>query len=197
MKSALLGAIRLGGALCGACGVVGLLAATAARAEIVGWVDDSGKVTYTNMAPPKGAKVVDRIEEDRSEPRAAARPDPLRSDELRALNDRISSLEDDLRQAMRTPPSSQPPAYSPPPSPFASGTCDSWFFDCNDWGPSWAGPVYFSYGRGFAPRLQHTGRHVHDGGQWRHDGPHAPRVAPRSAPPRGAASYRAVASGRR
>ena len=38
-----------------------LLAPSAAVAEIYGWVDPSGEVTYSNLPPPKNARVIDRI----------------------------------------------------------------------------------------------------------------------------------------
>lgn len=208
MTSALLRATRSLGACAAAAGLAWALAAVPARAEIVGWIDDSGQVNYTNLAPPKGAKVVDRIEDDRPQPGPAARDDAVRDEQMRALNDRVRDLEDQLRQATRTPPPWQPPAYEPPPpaaSPLSSNDCDSWFFDCTRWSPALAGPLFYypaGYGYGYAGRPRHADHHDHDGGHGHHGRPGAPPPPPPRAfraPAHGvAAPFRAaVSSGRR
>jgi Domain of unknown function (DUF4124) len=141
-----------------------LLAPSAALAEIYGWVDPSGEVTYSNLPPPKNARVIDRIEETPPPtPQARAAAEAAHEAEMRALNERVRQLEQELQFARyeSAPPAPAyptvaPPAYAPPPPDYASyGSCfDSEFFDCG-----WAGyPIYYSVGvapfRGF--------RHHHD-----------------------------------
>jgi hypothetical protein len=68
---------------------------------------------------------------------------------MRALNDRVQQLEQELAQsryaAMPPPqyPMAPPPSYGVPPdySP-AYSACDSDFYDCS----SWVGPAYYTIG---------------------------------------------------
>src|SRR5579864_7517917 len=57
-----LAAMRVGAPLV-LSGAIGALAPAVASGEIYGWVDPSGDVTYSNLPPPKNAKVFDVIQE--------------------------------------------------------------------------------------------------------------------------------------
>jgi hypothetical protein len=170
--------VRVGAALLV---VAGGLTCAPVGAEIVGWVDDSGNVTYTNMTPPRGAKVVDRIAEDPPDPRAKVPADAAAQAQLQALNDRVRDLELQLRQGSPPPPSPwDQPAYAPPPVALAGSGCDAAFYDCNLWsGP----PVYtlYTYGPGFGYYRQRGQRHDHGGQDRRggHGSHRGPSVSPR------------------
>ncbi len=137
----------LAGALVGASCA---LAPSLAAAEITGWVDPSGGVTYSNLPPPKNARVIDVIEEaPPPTPEAQAAAEAVHQAEMRALNERVRQLEQELQQSRyQSPPPppypvAAPPSYGPPPSYASYGpSCDPGFFDCNAWG----GPIYYSIG---------------------------------------------------
>jgi hypothetical protein len=180
MKDGLLRAVWVGGVLLG---IAGGLTCTPARAEIVGWVDDSGHVTYTNMAPPKGAKVVDRIAEDPADTRPQVATGAAAQAQLQALNDRVRDLEQQLHQGSSAPAPWDQTAYAPPPpGPLAPRGCDSAYYDCDLWaGP----PVYtlYTYARGVGYYRQH-GEHRFHGGQGGRGGRDVHRasvVAPRGS----------------
>ena len=127
------------------------LAPSAAMAEIYGWVDPSGSVTYSNLPPPKNARVIDVIEETPPPtPQAQAAAEAAHEAEMRALNERVRQLEQELQltrydSAPPAPPypTVAPPSYGPPPSYASYGPCfDSEFFDCG-WG---GGPIYYTVG---------------------------------------------------
>jgi len=127
------------------------LAPSAATAEIYGWVDPSGSVTYSNLPPPKNARVIDVIEEaPPPSPQAQAAAEAAHQAEMRALNERVRQLEQELqlsRYDSAPPPPPYPgvaaPSYGPPPATASYGPCfDDEFFDCG-WG---GGPVFYAAG---------------------------------------------------
>jgi hypothetical protein len=128
------------------------LAPSAAVAEIYGWVDPSGAVTYSNLPPPKNARVIDVIEETPPPtPQAQAAAEAAHQAEMRALNEKVRQLEQEMQQsryqsAPAPPPYpvAAPPSYGPPPSYASYGpACDPELFDCAWWA---AGPAYYTIG---------------------------------------------------
>jgi len=178
MKVGLIRVLRVGATLMV---IAGGLTCSPAHAEIVGWVDDSGHVTYTNMAPPKGAKVVDHINEDPADTRARVPADAAAQAQLQPLNDRVRDLEQQLRQAAQSPPPWDQAGYAPPPPPGPAmmNTCDTASYDCGLWtGP----PVYtlYTFGRGPGYYRAQSDRHFH-GGQGGHAVHRASFVAPHAS----------------
>jgi hypothetical protein len=144
------------------------LAPSAALAEIYGWVDPSGSVTYSNLPPPKNARVIDVIEETPPPtPQAQAAAAAAHEAEMRALNERVRQLEQELqlsRYDSAPPPPAYPnvpaPSYGPPPYTASYGPCfDDEFFDCG-WG---GGPVYYTAGVVPFWGLRHHRDHDRDG----------------------------------
>lgn len=163
-------AVRVGALI----GVLGGLVPSQAAAEIYGWVDASGSVTYSNLPPPKSARVIDTIEETPPpSPQALAAAEAAHQSEMRALNEKVQQLEREMQQA-RSPsyPVGAAPSYGPPPSygsppsyaPTASydAGCDAAYYDCN----LWDGPAYYSIGVpfwGFRPGRDRDRDHDRDG----------------------------------
>jgi len=101
---------------------------------------------------------------------------------MRALNNRLQQLEQELQQSRyQAPPPvpypmTAPPAYYPPPQYAAApsyGACDSDFYDCS----SWDGPIYYTVGVaplwGFRRHHDHDFDHFHHGRFTRpNGGPH-------------------------
>ena len=129
--------------------VVGVLAPSVANADIYAWVGPSGDVTYSNLPPPKNARVFAVIEET-APPTAQqqAALDAAHQAEMRALNDRVQQLEREMQQSRwqaEAPlpyPAGAAPAYPPPPPPSYASGCDYDFMDCDLLGP----PVYYTAG---------------------------------------------------
>jgi hypothetical protein len=153
---------------------LGCLAPWPAVAAIFGWVDSTGHVTYSNLPPPKGAKVIDTIEDKPVDPAAVAQAGAAHDAQMQALNERVRQLEEQLRQSQRV---AVPPNYAvPPPAPWAAG-CDGYFNDCR----SWDGPAYFTIGVPYLAGAPVLGpRHHHPDGRLRpphrlaQDNVHAP-----------------------
>jgi len=148
-------------------GVLGGLVPSQAAAEIYGWVDASGSVTYSNLPPPKSARVIDVIPEiPPPSPQALAAAEAAHQSEMRALNDKVQQIERELQQARSAPPSypvDAPPSYGPPPSYGAAASyeqgCDAAYYDCN----LWDGPAYYGIGVPFWGFRPHRDRdHDHD-----------------------------------
>jgi hypothetical protein len=137
-----------------AAAVLGALLAAAlpavASAEIYGWVDPSGTVTYSNLPPPRDAKITDVIHDTPMSPQAIA--EAARRSEISALNDRIRLLELELARTQR-----EVVEYpGPPPGPAGVGCGPDGYSDCN---PQW-GPYYttgFLYGTGDRGRRDYRG----------------------------------------
>gem|GEM_PF-6016908 len=112
-------------ALCAAC-----LLPTAAWAEIYGWTDSNGQVTYSNLPPPPGVHVTDVIHET---PLSAKDVQQANYEaQIRALNDRIRLME-----LEETAKNRQVVDFAaPPPAPAGVGCGPGDSYDCNpDWGP--------------------------------------------------------------
>jgi hypothetical protein len=130
-----------------------------ARADIYTWVDAKGIINVSNLTPPEGVTVKSITPTPPRDPaREAAALEAQRQDEIRALNDRVRDLQNELEQSRRDVPGpmAYPPpfAYMPPmpmqyanpeppatyvvnmfPQPQAPG-CDYSLFDCGyGWGP--------------------------------------------------------------
>jgi hypothetical protein len=128
---------------------VGLSAAVPAQ-QIYGWTDSNGEVTYSNLPPPKGAKVTDVIPNTPLSP--AAVQEAAQRSEISALNDRIRLLE--LEQARNKREVVDYPATpAGPPAPGVTACGQDGYADCNSqWGPFYT--TSFLHGTG--------GRHHHD-----------------------------------
>jgi hypothetical protein len=142
-------------------GVAGALAPSLAAAEIYGWVDPSGDVTYSNLPPPKNARVIDVIQETPPpSPKSQAAAEAAHQAEMQRLNQ-------SRWQASAPPPpypvAAAPSYYGPPPSyapaPSYGTGCDPEFFGCN-WGE---GPINYSVGVvPFWWDFRHHHHHDHD-----------------------------------
>jgi hypothetical protein len=134
--------IRLSWLAAALVGIVGTMAPSWAGAEIYGWIDASGDVTYSNLPPPQGSRVFDVIEEapPATPAQLQAAADANHQAELHALNSRVQQLERQLQQTRLPPPppASYPGEYAPSSAP----VCDSDYFDCN----GWSAPVYYTVG---------------------------------------------------
>jgi len=163
-------------------GAAAMLVPSIALAAIYGWVDASGAMTYSNLPPPKDARVVVEIDDIAPPtPQAQAAADAAHASEMRALEERLHQLESERPRlsAYGPPPpaySVPAPAYGPPPLSASYGPgCDPDYYDCYTWdGP----PVYFTTVgavpfRGFRHR-DHDRDHDRDG--FRHGFNHFPRT---------------------
>jgi hypothetical protein len=145
-----------------------------AEATIFGWVDSSGHVTYSNLPPPKGTKVIDTIQDTPVDPAAVAQANAAHEAQMQLLNERVRQLEDQLKQSQRA---ALPPTYAAaPPAPAAAG-CDGYFNDCR----SWDGPVYYTVGVPYlagtpylGPRHRHPDRHLRPPQRLAQGSAHAP-----------------------
>lgn len=138
---------RLGWAATLAVATAGASTPLPAAAEIYGWVDSSGSVTYSNLPPPKDAKIIDRIEETPSTPQSQAAAAAAHDAQMRSLNARVQQLEWELRQSAMTP---APPPSAPYPvasAPSYGPDCDAGFYDCG----MWDGPAYYTIGVPYWP----------------------------------------------
>jgi hypothetical protein len=127
-----------------------------AHADIYTWVDASGGINVSNLAPPDGVRVTNVIHA--SEPKITTRED-TRQVEMQALAERVRLLEDELELARRQAPppveyrafpAPRPMQYpvdpEPPPlqysvaaaQPMNSG-CDLGWTDCGFW---WGSSIY-------------------------------------------------------
>lgn len=126
-----------------------------AHADIYTWVDASGSINISNLAPPEGVRVAKVMHE--SAPAAAAREDAAREAarlaEVQALAERVRQLEDEVDFARRPMPPpmdyraiAAPPVVqyfviaAPPPvqypvdvAPPASTGCDPTWMGCGLW----------------------------------------------------------------
>ena len=84
--------------------LVGTFGTVPAHADIYTWVDGSGVVNISNLAPPENARVTNVIHA--SAPKAAARDDAVegaRNAEVQALTKRLRQLEAEVRVASQNP----------------------------------------------------------------------------------------------
>jgi Domain of unknown function (DUF4124) len=124
-----------------------------AHADIYTWVDASGSINVSNLAPPDGVRVASVMHE--SAPAIAARAEAAREAarqaEVQALAERVRQLEDiELVKGQALPPADYraippPPAVIqyvvvPPSAPYANPAppantdCDPAWIDCGLWG---------------------------------------------------------------
>ena len=90
--------------------LAGALGVQSAHADIYTWIDASGAMNVSNIAPPDDAKVIKVTHE-------APAPSPS---EAQALADRVKQLEAQLAQRPVPPPADYvPPQYAPPPVQYA------------------------------------------------------------------------------
>ncbi len=158
-------------------------------AEIYGWVDANGDVTYSNLPPPPGARLTDVIHEKPLSPQAVSEAE--HRSEVNALKDRLRLLEFEVARGKRQVADNP----APPPAP-AGVPCDPQdATDCGppsyDYGPYLTtGLLYGGYGGygGFGAPGGDGHHHDHDRG---HDhghggGPrpvhHAPPALPAATP---------------
>jgi len=152
-----------------------------AHADIYTWVDASGSINVSNVAPPEGVRVASITHA--SPPAAVARADAAREAarqaEVEALARRVRELEDDVELARRQapppvdyravppPPVIQylvlpPPAqYAFNPAPPANTGCDPAWADCGLWGYSGIYPTSVVVLRASNFRHFHPGRGGH------------------------------------
>lgn len=126
-----------------------------ARADIFTWVDASGTINVSNLAPPNGVSATKVIHENATPPASDdVAHNAAREAQLQALTARIGQLEDAIEYAQR--PAAPPVLYPmlPPPAPtfvsyttevvqpplqqYAEDTAPSTAGGCD---PSWAGCV--------------------------------------------------------
>ena len=141
---------RLGWTATLAVATIGVVCASTplpAAAEITGWVDSSGSVTYSNLPPPKGAKVIDVIEEVPSTPQSQAAAAAAHDAQMQSLNARVQQLEWELRQSAMAPAAPPSAPYPVASAPSYGPDCDPGFFDCGVWN----GPAYYSIGVPYWP----------------------------------------------
>jgi hypothetical protein len=144
--------------------VAGTLSVPPAHADIYTWADPSGSVNVSNLAPPKGARVISVTRTGAADAaRESAARDAARRAETQALEARVRQLEAEAELAKRQPPSQvvypvipAPPSmqdrYDPAPPPvqytvyssppaYTMG-CDPGWMDC---GLGWF-PNFYSTG---------------------------------------------------
>jgi hypothetical protein len=139
--------------------LAGTLGLQHACADIITWVDASGTINISNLAPPDGARVINVMKE--SAPASASRDDALRDAarraEVQALAERVRQLEDEVEFAQRRGPPPveyrampSPPIVQyfvevvPPPVPYAdvappTAACDPAWMNCGLW---WLPGIY-------------------------------------------------------
>jgi hypothetical protein len=133
-----------------------------AHADIYTWVDASGTVNVSNLAPPEGIRVTKVIRESDSKTKAredAAR-DAARQAEVQALAARVQQLQDEVDRARRQLPVQMdyraipaPPAVpyeidpAPPPAQYAANVAPSASMGCD---LSWIG-CGFGWGQAIYP----------------------------------------------
>ena len=125
-----------------------------AHADIYTWVDASGSINVSNVAPPDGVRVSSVVHA--SAPATATRADATREAarqaEVQALAERVRELENDVELAKRQAPPPvdyraipPPPVIQyvvvPPPAQYALNPalsantgCDPAWIDCGLWG---------------------------------------------------------------
>ena len=144
--------------------LAGVMCSQPAHADIYTWVDASGTINVSNLAPPDGARVTSVIHASTAALPAAdqAARDAARDAQVRTLAERVVQLEDEVASAQRQgpPPVVFPPLPPPPmvqyitdvqapsvqyvvnaPPPAGNG-CDSTWMDC---GINWV-PVFYPAG---------------------------------------------------
>ena len=136
--------------------LAGAIALPPAHADVYTWVDQSGSINVSNLAPPGGARVTTVIHAsaEATAVRDAAARETARQAETQALAERVRQLEDEVQRASREQQAQveyrlapmlpvityvvapAPPAiqYSAYPAPPPSYVCDPASIDCGLWG---------------------------------------------------------------
>jgi len=135
-----------------------------AHADVYAWVDASGNLTFSDLPPPAGVRVVQVVAEPRSS--VTARPDPqsirdaTHETEVHILSERVRLLEQQVELASAPPPVMQ--YQSAPLPPATNWGCNGAWAECGPW---WSQSVYpaaaaivVAPGRGF--RRFHGGHRV-------------------------------------
>lgn len=115
-------------------------------AEIYGWIDAAGVVTYSNLPPPGGVDVTQVIHEEPVSPKAAA--EAAQRAETEALKDRIRLLE--LEMSRPQPVPVEYPVAPEPSAPVEAGCGPYGYDDCNVywyWPGWWPRHRYYYRGR--------------------------------------------------
>ena len=153
-------------------GAVGL---PCAHADVYTWVDASGIVNVSNLAPPEGARVTSVIPTvQKTAAQVEADREAARRAEILALNDRVSRLQEELDQSRRQAPPMSYGYAAPPPVPqyvylappevsYAMDAPTQWALSC-DW-PYNCGGGWGAWG--YPPAIVVLG-----GGDFRRGGPH-------------------------
>jgi hypothetical protein len=177
-----------------AAALAGTIGLPLAHADIYTWVDPSGTINVSNLAPPEGARVTKVVHETAPKPaiRDDTARDAARQAEVLALAARVQQLQDEVDMARRQVPAqveyrviAPPPVMpygadlAPPPAqyadyagPPASVGCDVTWMDCGRW-----------WGPGFYPASvvvlrAPNFRHVYPGYGGYRPGPKPPMRAP-------------------
>jgi hypothetical protein len=152
-----------------------------AHADIYTWVDASGSINVSNLAPPDGVRVstVTHASAPATAARAEAAREAARQAEVEALAQRVRELEDDVESARRQAPPPvdyraipPPPVIQyfvvPPPAQYAlnpalpaNAGCDPAWSDCGLWGFSGIYPTSVIVLRAPNFRHFHPGRGEH------------------------------------
>ncbi|MEP6656746.1 MAG: DUF4124 domain-containing protein [Betaproteobacteria bacterium] len=118
-----------------------------AHADVYTWVDASGAVNVSNLAPPEGVRVTHVAHESapRSAAYANAARDAAQQAELQVLSERVRQLESEVQLAARQVPPPIPIQYAMIPAPPVvqyvvepaaapvSAGCDSGWTGCGPW----------------------------------------------------------------
>jgi hypothetical protein len=119
-----------------------MLGLPCARADVYAWIDASGTVVLSDLAPPPGARVIDVVA-DNAAPVAtrAAVPasyDAARQAEIEFLTERVRLLERTVELGSRQPVPAAQYGTGPPPG-INNGWCDPPWSYCGPW---WGPAVY-------------------------------------------------------
>ena len=119
-------------------------------AEIYGWIDGSGVVTYSNLPPPKGVDVTQVIHEEPVPPKVAE--ETARQAQVAALNDRIRLLELEMSRAQRAAVDYPAMPFAPMEAPPNSGCgpndsdCSGVYLYTGGWWPGYGYRNGYGYG---------------------------------------------------
>ncbi len=140
--------------------LAGALELPLAHADIYTWIDASGMINVSNIAPPEGARVTNILHARPPEvvARENAAREAMRQAETQVLSERVRQLEDEVALARRqAPPRTDYRSVPPPPiqyvvepgalpmqyavdvAPPVYAGCDSAWLGCGLW---WAPGIY-------------------------------------------------------
>lgn len=137
------------------------LALAPAWADVYTWVDASGQVTYSNLPPPAGVKVLEVVRGAApGGPTPAEQAAAEREAEVRALAERVRQLEAEAAPGGEAPPPPLRTARAAPPTE-QNVECPPPWSDCI--APGWAPWMYPSVVVTGSPRGHHHKGHRGDG----------------------------------